>query len=140
MIFENTAEFIKFAISNKYMPLGTLRFYGDWFGRPYDNCHVAKELTYFNDILSIKFADTYEIKICNPKMIEVQVKSFLVHKADCVTFEYGMYGNPNEKKIRFIRYVDDGEYIQKYQGIIAESERLTRKLEKVHNAFEILSY
>ena len=51
---------------------GSLCFYGDWFGRPFDNYHEIKEYSYSDDVLEIVFETSYgliiQAKIRNVKM------------------------------------------------------------------------
>ncbi len=36
---------------------GSLRIFGDWFGRPYDNIHILKTFSFVDDILTVTFDD-----------------------------------------------------------------------------------
>lgn len=45
---------------------GSLCFYGDWFGRPYDNYHRIKKYSYLGDILEVIFEEGERLIVIKP--------------------------------------------------------------------------
>lgn len=73
---------------------GTLRFWGDWFGRPLDNYHTVVSAEYDDKdcTLIIIFAEAEKCTIFNPSGIVNTKKEFYVSKAKKVIWEWYYYG------------------------------------------------
>lgn len=73
---------------------GSIRFWGEWFGRPFDNYHTVIETcwTKDNDVLVIKFDQGEVAMIYNPKNIVSSEQEFSVKDASLITFEWFYYG------------------------------------------------
>jgi hypothetical protein len=57
---------------NKALPnikSGTLRFWGEWFGRPYDNMHTLVRCEYAHDVLTLYFNEGEVLSVWNPKAL-----------------------------------------------------------------------
>lgn len=46
---------------------GTLRFWGQWFGRPYDNCHQLAECEAAGDVLRLTFDEGETLCVWSPR-------------------------------------------------------------------------
>ena len=138
MIYTNVEKFVNDAKENiKIIHVGSLRFFGDWFGRPMDNFHIPVKIDLFNSILTITFDDSYTVIVHNPKDIFVEENHFYIKSADLVRYEYGFYGSPNEPKRRFLQYKNDNTKIIKNSGIIGVDTVGFMNLQKGNFAFEI---
>lgn len=74
---------------------GTLRFFGEWFGRPYDNYHQVTSAHHNleEDILTIRFKGGETCIINNPRGIVSTHRVFCVEKASAITFSWYLYGS-----------------------------------------------
>lgn len=82
---------------------GSICFYGDWFGRPYDNFHSIKNTKYENEILEIEFDGNIRLTVENPEGIRNTEKEFTVNHAKKIVWGYNPYGY-KQAKIREIVY------------------------------------
>ena len=99
-------EFKKIKISG-----GTLRFWGNWFGRPMDNYHQIKGVDFSNDqkILKLTLDEGEVITIWNPSKIEIGPKELHIKKADKILLEWFSYGAEKiEENFLFDSYTNDG--------------------------------
>ncbi|WP_017754960.1 hypothetical protein [Calidifontibacillus oryziterrae] len=90
-------------------PGGTLRFYGEWFGRPYDNYHKILECSFNDGILIIKFDAGELIKIWNPNKIIFNHKELTIKESICVEFIRYYYGKPQTSENLIIDRYSNGE-------------------------------
>lgn len=51
---------------------GTLRVFGDWFGKPYDNFHIVVGATSSGDDLIVTFGDDEQLIVNAPGRLGVQ--------------------------------------------------------------------
>lgn len=72
---------------------GSLCFYGDWFGRPYDNYHEIKEYSYSDDVLEIVFDEWERLIVIEPSGITNTEKEFSISHAKLVKWSYYPYGS-----------------------------------------------
>lgn len=119
---KNTIELMKKSINS--LKMGTLRFWGEWFGRPMDNCHKITEVQFNQqeDILILIFNEGETLTICNPANIEFNSKEFYIRNASRIRWEWYSYGN---HKIAQNRYFQD---FIKQDGIILKLEGKTESL------------
>jgi hypothetical protein len=89
-----------------------LRFFGDWFGRPYDNRHVLTGATAEKDTLVLRFDGGEVLRVWQPRGLEVRPKSryphptLVISRASRVHWESYYYGRPHvPTNLRFIDYV-----------------------------------
>lgn len=102
-------EFTKIINNLKEKPGGTLRFYGDWIGRPYDNYHKILECSFKDGILDITFDAGEMIKILNPSNIIFNDNKLIIKDSNCVDFlRYG-YGKPQTEENLIINRYSIGE-------------------------------
>jgi hypothetical protein len=73
---------------------GSLRVFGDWFGRPMDNIHVVRSAWADGDDLVITFDQGEELRITRPKDWEFSQDTLQVRHADRVVWRWYAYGRP----------------------------------------------
>ena len=79
-------------------PGGSLRLYGEWFGRPNDNYHKILLCIFKDGILKIKFDAGETIKIWNPNNITFNNNELIIKDSTCVEFLRYYYGKPQTKE------------------------------------------
>lgn len=67
---------------------GTMRFYGEWHGRPYDNFHRIANATLENNCLTVYFEHGERLTVIAPSGILNKEKCFEIKKADMVIWRY----------------------------------------------------
>jgi len=118
----NGEKFSQIINNLKVKPGGTLRFYGEWFGRPYDNFHKIAECSFNHDILIIKFDAGEQIKIFNPNKTIINDKELIIKESSCVEFTRYDSGKPK---------TDENLIIVRYS--IRETENPSNKGDNVYN-------
>lgn len=71
---------------------GSLCFYGDWLGRPYDNFHKIVHTNYDGEILEIKFDHLERLIIYEPENIISTKHELKITKAKKIKWMYIPYG------------------------------------------------
>ncbi|MPQ49245.1 hypothetical protein GCQ56_19770 [Marinifilum sp. N1E240] len=94
---------------------GTLRFWGNWFGRPMDNFHQIKKVEFNKEtgrlILILDKGERVTVK--NPSELKIGKNEFRIEKADEILFEWNFYGeNKTEENLKSESYVNDGMEIK----------------------------
>lgn len=90
----NPSETIAATI-NKALPnvkIGTLRMWGWWFGRPYDNLHSVIEARFDGDLLIIGFNEGEILRVWEPTVATVNLDTLRIHDAKRVRWEWFYYG------------------------------------------------
>lgn len=82
---------------------GSLCFYGDWFGRPYDNYHKIKQYSYTDDVLEIIFDEWERLIVIEPLGITNTENEFGISCAKTVKWSWYPYGS-TQKGINKISY------------------------------------
>jgi len=95
-------------------PGGTLRFYGEWFGKPYDNYHKILECIFKDEILDIKFDTGETLKIWNPNNIIFNDNELIIKDSTCVEFLRYCYGKPQTKENSIIDRYSNEELINPF--------------------------
>lgn len=115
--------FLKPGIKHSVEPIkikkkgGTLCFYGDWFGRPYDNYHKIVEYSYKDEVLEIVFDMWERLIVIQPSGIINTEKEFSIEHAEMVKWSWYPYGSSREKMNKISYTVtDDGIYKESKQG------------------------
>lgn len=74
----------------KIVKSGTLRFWGDWFGRPMDNVHTVTNAIYKpkEGILQLHFDQGEKCTVYHPVGIVNKKDRFLVKNASKIVFEW----------------------------------------------------
>jgi hypothetical protein len=93
---------------------GTLRFWGEWFGRPYDNIHTLVRCECAHDVLRLYFYESEILSVWNPKALTVNRETFQIMDADRVRWEWFSYGRPKiTANLYFQEFVNSPEGILK---------------------------
>jgi hypothetical protein len=92
---------------------GALRFWGDWFGRPFDNGHRLTECQASVDCLRLRFDEGEVLAVWNPSDVEITETTFRIGNATALRWTWFYYGRP--KTLENIYYRD---YVQQDGGII----------------------
>lgn len=85
---------------------GTLRIWGEWFGRPHDNYHrlVACEAT--GDFLRLRFDESEILSIRKPFGVEISATTFHVASAEAIRWTWFYYGRTKmPENLRYREYV-----------------------------------
>lgn len=77
---------------------GSLRFFGEWFGRPYDNfyCPVSAEL--IDSVLTIRFNGGEKCTVFDPLNIVNEPNDFHIELASKIVWEWYYYGREQTPK------------------------------------------
>ncbi|HKN77165.1 MAG TPA: hypothetical protein VJW94_18460 [Candidatus Acidoferrum sp.] len=73
---------------------GTLRFWGVWFGRPYDNFHRIVASEYNHDVLRLRFNEDEQLTVWFPSGLTLNNFVFQIEDAQRVLWEWFYYGRP----------------------------------------------
>ena len=94
------------------LPPGTLRFLGEWFGRPYDNQHILRSTEILDGALRLHFDGGEVLSVWLPQGLTLNSKTFVIATADRVRWEW--YFDERAKtpeNLRVEDYVRTGEVI-----------------------------
>ena len=80
---------------------GTLRIWGDWFGRPYDNCHRVIEAAADEVSVTVGFDQGETLRVWRPVGFEIDATTFRIRGAERIRWEWFYYGRPPESQNRF---------------------------------------
>ena len=80
---------------------GTLRMFGDWFGRPWDNVHIVRAVRADERDLIVGFDEEEELAISDPAGWSFDAETFRVSGASRVTWRWYYYGRPRQPVNRF---------------------------------------
>lgn len=72
---------------------GALRFWGEYFGRPYDNFHSPVSAELNDEILIIQFKDGERLTVYKPSGIVNEPNDFHIENASKIVWEWYYYGN-----------------------------------------------
>lgn len=96
---EKIAQRIKDAIPG--MKGGTLRFWGEWFGRPNDNWHHMVGAEAEDSILRLSFGEGEVLTIWEASGLDVTERTFRIGDAARVRWEWHYYGRPKTAENRY---------------------------------------
>ena len=90
---------------------GTLRFWGKWFGRPFDNHHWLVACDATDDCLRLRFNEDEILAVWNPANVEINETTFRIGSATAVRWTWYYYGRPKTpENLRYWDYVrQDGK-------------------------------
>jgi hypothetical protein len=71
---------------------GALRFWGVWFGKPYDNFHTIIKAEAEGDCLILLFNEEETLKVWNPQACQIDSKQFVIGIASRVLWQWYWYG------------------------------------------------
>jgi hypothetical protein len=92
---------------------GALRFWGDWFGRPFDNGHLLVGCQASDDCLRLRFYEGEVLAVWNPSDVQITETTFRIGSATALRWSWFYYGRP--KTPENLYYLD---YAQQDGGII----------------------
>jgi len=91
---------------------GSLCVFGDWFGRPMDNCHRLVSHEAEEDYLKLSFNEGETLEVWRPQGLKKEGRRFVIQHAKRVRWEWFYYGRPQLPENRFfVEHVADGESI-----------------------------
>ena len=96
---------------------GSLRIWGEWFGRPYDNFHRIKSVRWERDEIVINFDQCESLYISNPSKIVNEEKQLLISDASKVLWVWYDYGKDQTYDNMYVR-----QYRKDKDGIILRAE------------------
>ena len=109
---------------------GSLRVFGDWFGRPMDNVHTVRSAFADGDELVITFHGDEELRLIRPRSWEFSETTFRVENADRVTWRWYSYGQPKTtaQLCTIEHWVDDvGNVRVRFDGSAHRPELVPRR-------------
>jgi hypothetical protein len=92
---------------------GTLRFFGDWFGRPYDNIHTVLDAVAEDNCLILTLDGSETLRLWDPKGYVGDKYAFKILAASRVRWEWYFYGRPRLPENLYYR-----EYVVRASGEI----------------------
>jgi hypothetical protein len=105
---ERIAELIKRQLPD--IKAGTLRFWGEWFGRPHDNVHRLIGRNADADLLQMYFDESEVLSVWSPHGLAIGEHMFRIADATRVRWEWFYYGRPQTAANRyfeeFVRIAD----------------------------------
>jgi hypothetical protein len=87
-----------------YVKSGTLKFFGQWFGRPYDNVHEIESAAAKDNCLIIEFRGQESLGIWDPCGFRISKTEFQINSASRVLWMWYYYGRP--QTMENLRYID----------------------------------
>ena len=109
---------------------GSLCFYGEWFGRPYDNYHKIIHTSYDGEILEIIFDQQERLLVYKPENITSTEKELKIAKAQKVKWIYIPYGTTASENI--ITYTAEGGILSKETKYGIERVKLKEPFDAVY--------
>lgn len=109
---KTTIEIMKNNINS--LKTGTLRFWGEWFGRPMDNCHKISKVQFnpHDYILTITFNEGETLTIWNPEGIFSDSHEFYIRCAIKIRWEWFGYGqNKIYQNLYYKQYENQNGFI-----------------------------
>jgi hypothetical protein len=76
---------------------GTLRFWGNWFGRPYDVRHAMTSCDVSGEVLQLGFDHEERLSVWSPRDLKLDEVTFQSGDAERVIWEWN-YGRPKPRK------------------------------------------
>jgi len=91
---------------------GSLCFWGDWFGKPYDNIHRVTSVEWTEEFDVIFFQGGESLLVKNPRNWSFAGRHLLIEDADVVRFQWFYYGRtPSPDTLQFVEYRRVGDSI-----------------------------
>jgi hypothetical protein len=93
---------------------GSLKFFGEWFGRPWDNNHSIVAAQADENLLRLTFDDDETLDVWDPTELELESNLFVIRSASRVRWEWFAYGEPKTPDSRhYVEYRNGGSAIQR---------------------------
>ena len=113
--FDNYIELTPEELVEKFDKLnfdgGTLKIWGKWFGKPYDNFHEIEEIKFDENKnqLEIVFDEKEKMTIVEPSKILIGDKELKILKANQIKWEWYLYGEKQtEENLKFESFINNG--------------------------------
>jgi hypothetical protein len=74
------------------LPMGSLRMYRHWFGRPHDNWHRPVFAEAVGSSLHVRFQSDELLMVDGLRNVTVDSRTFQIGQADAVSWEWESYG------------------------------------------------
>jgi hypothetical protein len=133
---EEVAKQIRSALPT--LKSGTLRFWGQWFGRPFDNLHSVVGCNAQGELLQVFFNEGETLSVWAPRGAAVGENVFRVGDAERVRWEWFYYGRPRiPANLYFEEYVKSAEGVSATTNVDWYTPDLRPDLS--HPAVEIVS-
>jgi YD repeat-containing protein len=95
---------------------GSLRFWGVWFGRPYDNLHRIVASEHNSGVLRLRFNEEELLTVWSPVGLTLDISVFEIEDAQRVLWEWFSYGSPKTPANRFFY-----DFVKTPETIVASS-------------------
>lgn len=109
---ERIAERIRAALPS--VKRGSLRFWGQWFGRPHDNIHTLVGCTAEGARLRLVFDENETLCVSDPSGVTADRETFRIAGASSLRWEWFCYGRPKTPENLYFE-----EYVRSSDGISA---------------------
>lgn len=107
---QKIAAHIKIALPA--LKAGSLRLWGEWFGRPYDNIHEVTACDADGDLLRIHFNASELLLVWSPEGHTADDRVFKIQNADRVRWEWFAYGRTKTAENRyFMDFLRQGDQL-----------------------------
>jgi hypothetical protein len=88
---------------------GALCFWGEWFGRPFDNIHQIVSCEAEGEALRLHFNEGETLLVWSPLGLKADKKAFHIADAAKVRWEWFYYGRPKTESNRYVmEFMKDG--------------------------------
>lgn len=132
---EEIADRIQKAIPN--LKKGSLRFWGEWFGRPHDNMHTLVRGEVENDCLRLFFDQNETLSIWFPRGLSINKSTFKISTATKLRWEWFYCGQPQvASNLYFMEFERSGTGVTASSNIDFYQPNLNPTT--IHPAVEIL--
>jgi len=132
-------EKLKADINN--IKMGSLKFWGEWFGRPMDNCYRITRIDFYGEENKLEFSfDAGEkLTVWNPLRIESSSSILTIRDAQKLRWEWFNCGKPQTcRNIYYIEYQKQDRIIHVIEGKVEPDYQIKRKIKNIGQyAFEI---
>jgi len=116
---------------------GSLRMWGVWFGKPYDNVHTIRRCRSNASTLVLEFDGGEALTVDNPEDLAVSSTTFSIRCASAVCWEWFYYVRPHVAENRyFYRFVRSGAAVEAQSNVDWYSPKFSPSADK--NAVELL--
>jgi hypothetical protein len=88
------------------LKIGSLRFWGHWFGRPYDAFHRIVSCSSLDDKLILCFNENEVLSVWSPVGLTASSTQFRIAQASRVRWEWFYYGRPQTSENLFFEDVE----------------------------------
>ena len=132
---DTIAETINAALPD--VKAGSLRMWGEWFGKPYDNIHTTIRCAAVGSALMLEFDRGETLTIENPDGLNVSSTVFSICSASAVRWEWFYYGRPNVAGNRYwYQFVQNGSLVLAQSNVDWYTPNFAPSLK--NNAVELL--